>query len=670
MGSTHTRLRFVKRLAALTLASIGAVAAVFVFVGAAGAAGSPDCAPSAGGGNLCVLDPSASNALLVQDSSSLSVARSLVVDSSSATAAATSNGGSVSAAAIGGPGGFSGSFSPVPVAVAAQPDPFAGSTVAHATCSGGASLTVSSGTQSAAAGTYSTLGASSGGTLDLGPGVYTITGAFSNTGTVEGTGVTIYLCPGASVFLAGSSSTTLSSPSGPTGFVIFSDSDAQFSTFGVTTNLVGAVYARLATASLLNLNVQGDVVFKTLLVHSGGVVTITAAPPKSPSIATQLSAATVTAGGTVNDTATLTGASANAGGTVTYTVYTNSACTSGARDAGTKTVTNGAVPPSNSLAFTAVGTYYWQAVYSGDAGDNGATSPCTSEQLVVAPATPALSTTASGPVTVGSAIHDTAHLTGGSSPTGTITFDLYDSSCTTKLASLAATATVSGAGDYTSASFTPAAAGTYKWVAHYSGDANNTKLDSACNDAGETSTVNAAPPSGGGGGGGGGGGTPTTNSTPTPTPQTTPQTTPVTQPSTPAIVPAQASSKPKPKVKPKAKPKPKPFKPPVVKPKHHAKPAAAPCYQVSVSPKSLAAGSVGKLNLHVTAKSHPAAGVKIQAKGPGILTLSGRTNSAGKVTLKLHPKKPGIVAFHAVTKKGCNTARVGVVGAFTPPVTG
>ncbi len=103
----------------------------------------------------------------------------------------------------------------------------------------------------------------------------------------------------------------------------------------------------------------------------------------SPSIATTLSASSITVGDSAHDSATLTGATSNAGGTVTYTVYTDNACSAGARDAGTKTVTNGLVPDSNSLPFNTAGTFYWQAVYSGDANNNGATSVCTSEQLVV-----------------------------------------------------------------------------------------------------------------------------------------------------------------------------------------------------------------------------------------------------------------------------------------------
>jgi hypothetical protein len=103
----------------------------------------------------------------------------------------------------------------------------------------------------------------------------------------------------------------------------------------------------------------------------------------APTIATTLSATSVAIGASVHDSASLTGATPNAGGTVTYTVYTNSTCTSGAQSAGTVTVTNGSVPNSSDLSFANAGTYYWQAVYSGDTDNNGATSPCLSEILTV-----------------------------------------------------------------------------------------------------------------------------------------------------------------------------------------------------------------------------------------------------------------------------------------------
>jgi uncharacterized repeat protein (TIGR01451 family) len=115
----------------------------------------------------------------------------------------------------------------------------------------------------------------------------------------------------------------------------------------------------------------------------------------------------------------------------------------------------------------------------------------------LAKATLQLTTTASGPVTVGWTINDTAHLSGGfGTLSGTISFDVFapgDTNCSTPLSPAPTGATVSGAGDYTSGPFTTSALGDYHWIAHYSGDANNKAVSTACGDAGETSTVTEGP---------------------------------------------------------------------------------------------------------------------------------------------------------------------------------
>ncbi|MGN6405230.1 hypothetical protein [Sinomonas sp.] len=200
--------------------------------------------------------------------------------------------------------------------------------------------------------------------------------------------------------------------------------------------------------------------------------------PNSPTIATTLSASTVTVGGSVHDSATLTGATSTAGGTVAYTVYTNNTCSAGAQSAGTVTVSNGAVPDSNAVTFNTVGTYYWQAVYSGDANNNGATSPCTSEQLVVTKAQPTVATAQD------LIPNDNFALSAGFSPTGSITFNLYAPSDVTCAGTPALTQTVSvnGNGTYstTNSTFHATTAGTWRWASSYSGDGNNQTASSTC----------------------------------------------------------------------------------------------------------------------------------------------------------------------------------------------
>jgi hypothetical protein len=119
---------------------------------------------------------------------------------------------------------------------------------------------------------------------------------------------------------------------------------------------------------------------------------------------------------------------------------------------------------------------------------------------------------------------------------------------------------------------------------------------------------------------------------------------------------------------PKAKPKPKPFKPPTVRAKKT--PTAPPCYTVKAAPAELTVGEATTLRLQVSGKQKPVPGVKVAVKGAGVLVLSGPTNSAGKVSVNLQPKKPGILNFHTPLHENCSAARVGVAGAFTPPVTG
>ena len=104
----------------------------------------------------------------------------------------------------------------------------------------------------------------------------------------------------------------------------------------------------------------------------------------APTISTTLSRTLISLGQSVTDSATLSGASSDAGGTVTYSVYANSTCTGTTfASGGTKPVTNGVVPDSNPVTFNSGGTFYWRALYSGDANNAGASSACASEQLRV-----------------------------------------------------------------------------------------------------------------------------------------------------------------------------------------------------------------------------------------------------------------------------------------------
>ena len=108
---------------------------------------------------------------------------------------------------------------------------------------------------------------------------------------------------------------------------------------------------------------------------------------------------TPSAGGTVgsvvlNDSATLSGGS-SPGGSITFDLYAPSqTCGSGA-PAYTQTVPvsgNGSYSTTNTVAASWAGTWSWTAMYSGDSGNRGASSACGQETVVVAKASPTLST--------------------------------------------------------------------------------------------------------------------------------------------------------------------------------------------------------------------------------------------------------------------------------------
>jgi hypothetical protein len=196
----------------------------------------------------------------------------------------------------------------------------------------------------------------------------------------------------------------------------------------------------------------------------------------------------VIAGASVQVTATVTTAATESGttctqsstpitsGTITIQVLSNSCA--GAVIASASYPLNGTNSVTESLSTGAgsnlpAGAYAFSSTY--DAG-NGATSPSCGT-VPVHQATPSITQTVQD-VPLGAGTQDTAKVTGGDSPTGTVTMGLYSNSgCTSVVYSN--TQTLSG-GTATSASYTPTKAGTYYWSARYNGDTNNLGGSSGC----------------------------------------------------------------------------------------------------------------------------------------------------------------------------------------------
>ena len=96
-------------------------------------------------------------------------------------------------------------------------------------------------------------------------------------------------------------------------------------------------------------------------------------------------------------------------------------------------------------------------------------------------ATPAISTLASPSVPAGGLISASATLTGGFAPAGTVTFTLYGPGDVTCSNALWSTTVPVGAGGVShSGDVQAGAAGTYNWVATYSGDLANLPVSSEC----------------------------------------------------------------------------------------------------------------------------------------------------------------------------------------------
>jgi hypothetical protein len=105
-----------------------------------------------------------------------------------------------------------------------------------------------------------------------------------------------------------------------------------------------------------------------------------------------------------------------------------------------------------------------------------------------------LTTSTANTISLGAPTQDTATLSGGTSPSGSLVFNLYgpaDPGCTGAPTFTSAPVTVNGDGKYPSPSFTPTAAGGYSWVAEYSGDVTNAPQTTACNDPVERVSVGA-----------------------------------------------------------------------------------------------------------------------------------------------------------------------------------
>jgi uncharacterized repeat protein (TIGR01451 family) len=99
-------------------------------------------------------------------------------------------------------------------------------------------------------------------------------------------------------------------------------------------------------------------------------------------------------------------------------------------------------------------------------------------------------------------------------------------------------------------------------------------------------------------------------------------------------------------------------------------PPAPVCTAVGVTPKQLLVGRTNVLKMRVSQQGLPVRGIRVRIHGSTLGIVTAPSNAKGLVTRRVRPLRPGIVVFRPVAMKGCRVTRIGVIGVFTPPVTG
>ena len=222
----------------------------------------------------------------------------------------------------------------------------------------------------------------------------------------------------------------------------------------------------------------------------------------SPSINTVPSSgpspSSIALGQSFTDTATLTGAN-SPNGSITFDVYNNANCTGTVLFTSTNGL-SGNSATSGSYTPPSAGSYYIAASYPGDGNNNSASSACSNEVVTVGKGTPSVTTallTSSLSPYVGLYDDDVATVSGGHSPNGYVTFNIYTTNNCSGAIWNTSTNSLSGTSPNgptaQSNSFGPFTPGvTYYFDATYNGDPNNSSASSPC--ASEPVTVTKTSP--------------------------------------------------------------------------------------------------------------------------------------------------------------------------------
>lgn len=93
------------------------------------------------------------------------------------------------------------------------------------------------------------------------------------------------------------------------------------------------------------------------------------------------------------------------------------------------------------------------------------------------------------------------------------------------------------------------------------------------------------------------------------------------------------------------------------------------CYTLTVAPRTLTVGRSTVVRVRVREAGKPVKGVRVVVTGRGV-TKRANTNANGVARFVIVGRSPGILQIRVPSHATCRTQRIGVLGVFTPPVTG
>jgi len=93
------------------------------------------------------------------------------------------------------------------------------------------------------------------------------------------------------------------------------------------------------------------------------------------------------------------------------------------------------------------------------------------------------------------------------------------------------------------------------------------------------------------------------------------------------------------------------------------------CYALTVTPRTLTVGRSTIVRVQVREAGKPVKGVRVVITGRRV-TKRTITNAAGVARFVIVGRSPGILQIRVPSHATCRTQRIGVLGVFTPPVTG